>query len=117
MQYGKEYEFDAPVKLLDKHLHAMAQSVDEQLVVVSQVGFFCAIKRYSLPLISKSHHPYQMQVLVSDINIGYEEIVNTQVCINLHNHVLMMLPSTLYMVVCVGCCFQWQTCEKLEMFG
>ncbi|KFK33145.1 hypothetical protein AALP_AA6G336800 [Arabis alpina] len=53
-EYGKEYEFDAPVKLLEKHLHAMAQSMDEQLVVVSQV-------------------------LVSDINIGYEEIVNTQV--------------------------------------
>ncbi|CAJ1782221.1 unnamed protein product [Sphenostylis stenocarpa] len=53
-EYGKDYEFDAPVKLLDKHLHSMAQSVDEQLVVVSQV-------------------------LVSDINIGYEEIVNTQV--------------------------------------
>ncbi|KAL1314856.1 hypothetical protein HN51_041667 [Arachis hypogaea] len=53
-EYGKDYEFDAPVKLLEKHLHAMAQSVDEQLVVVSQV-------------------------LVSDINIGYEEIVNTQV--------------------------------------
>ncbi|KAF7819619.1 protease Do-like 9 [Senna tora] len=53
-EYGKDYEFDAPVKLLDKHLHAMAQSVDEQLVVISQV-------------------------LVADINIGYEEIVNTQV--------------------------------------
>ncbi|KAJ8637261.1 hypothetical protein MRB53_011528 [Persea americana] len=53
-EYGKEYEFDAPVKLLDKHLHAMAQSVDEQLVVVSQV-------------------------LVADINIGYEDIVNIQV--------------------------------------
>ncbi|GAV72580.1 Trypsin domain-containing protein [Cephalotus follicularis] len=53
-EYGKDYEYDAPVKLLDKHLHAMAQSVDEQLVVVSQV-------------------------LVADINIGYEEIVNTQV--------------------------------------
>ncbi|RDX87525.1 Protease Do-like 9, partial [Mucuna pruriens] len=53
-EYGKDYEFDAPVKLLHKHLHSMAQSVDEQLVVVSQV-------------------------LVSDINIGYEEIVNTQV--------------------------------------
>ncbi|RVW46655.1 Protease Do-like 9 [Vitis vinifera] len=47
-------EFDAPVKLLDKHLYSMAQSVDEQLVVVAQV-------------------------LVADINIGYEEIVNTQV--------------------------------------
>ncbi|KAL5199262.1 hypothetical protein ABZP36_020465 [Zizania latifolia] len=53
-QYGKDYEYDAPVKLLDKHLHVMAQSPDEQLVVVSQV-------------------------LVADINIGYEEIVNIQV--------------------------------------
>ncbi|WVZ73712.1 hypothetical protein U9M48_021991 [Paspalum notatum var. saurae] len=53
-EYGKDYEFDAPVKLLVKHLHSMAESPDEQLVVVSQV-------------------------LVADINIGYEEIVNTQV--------------------------------------
>ncbi|XP_038984047.1 protease Do-like 9 [Phoenix dactylifera] len=53
-EYGKDYEYDAPVKLLDKHLHAMAQSHDEQLVVVSQV-------------------------LVADINIGYEDIVNNQV--------------------------------------
>ncbi|KAK9104628.1 hypothetical protein Scep_021472 [Stephania cephalantha] len=53
-EYGKDYEYDAPVKLLDKHLHHMAQSEDEQLVVVSQV-------------------------LVADINIGYEDIVNTQV--------------------------------------
>uniref|UniRef100_A0A1D1XH48 Protease Do-like 9 n=1 Tax=Anthurium amnicola TaxID=1678845 RepID=A0A1D1XH48_9ARAE len=53
-EYGKDYEYDAPVKLLDKLLHAMAQSEDEQLVVVSQV-------------------------LVADINIGYEDIVNTQV--------------------------------------
>ncbi|CAA6672501.1 unnamed protein product [Spirodela intermedia] len=53
-EYGKEYEYDAPVKLLDKLLHSMAQSEDEQLVVVSQV-------------------------LVADINIGYEDIVNTQV--------------------------------------
>uniref|UniRef100_A0A0D9WNN6 Uncharacterized protein n=1 Tax=Leersia perrieri TaxID=77586 RepID=A0A0D9WNN6_9ORYZ len=53
-EYGKDYEYDAPVKLLDKHLHAMAQSPDEQLVVVSQV-------------------------LVADINIGYEDIVNFQV--------------------------------------
>ncbi|RYR35840.1 hypothetical protein Ahy_A10g050944 [Arachis hypogaea] len=40
IQYGKDYEFDAPVKLLEKHLHAMAQSVDEQLLVVSQVIAF-----------------------------------------------------------------------------
>ncbi|WOK95421.1 protease Do-like 9 [Canna indica] len=53
-EYGKDYEYDAPVKLLDKHLHVMAQSHNEQLVVISQV-------------------------LVADINIGYEDIVNTQV--------------------------------------
>jgi hypothetical protein len=44
------------VKLLDKLLHAMSQTEEEQLVVVSQV-------------------------LVADINIGYEDIVNTQVYI------------------------------------
>lgn len=86
LQYGKEYEFDAPVKLLEKHLHAMAQSVDEQLVVVSQVGFscftlLCSYNYYFSRLMSKPQHPYYyLQVLVSDINIGYEEIVNTQVC-------------------------------------
>ncbi|KAI8017416.1 Protease Do-like 9 [Camellia lanceoleosa] len=53
-EYGKDYEYDAPVKLLDKLMHEMPQSPDEQLVVISQV-------------------------LVADINIGYEEIVNTQV--------------------------------------
>ncbi|CAL5441220.1 unnamed protein product [Camellia sinensis] len=52
--YGKDYEYEAPVKLLDKLLHEMPKSQDEQLVVISQV-------------------------LVADINIGYEEIVNTEV--------------------------------------
>lgn len=53
-EYGKDYDYDAPVKLLEKLLHSMAQTEDEQLVVVSQV-------------------------LVADINIGYEDIVNTQI--------------------------------------
>ncbi|KAL7153434.1 hypothetical protein ABFS83_04G167900 [Erythranthe nasuta] len=53
-EYGKDYGFEAPVKLLDKLLYEMPQSVDEQIVVVSQV-------------------------LVAEINIGYEEIANTQV--------------------------------------
>ncbi|KAK9669402.1 hypothetical protein RND81_13G127100 [Saponaria officinalis] len=47
-------ENDAPVKILDKLLHSMALSKDEELVVISQV-------------------------LAADINIGYEDIVNTQV--------------------------------------
>ncbi|RZC61718.1 hypothetical protein C5167_023487 [Papaver somniferum] len=54
-EYGKENEQqNIPVKLLDKHLFGMAQSEDEQLVVISQV-------------------------LVADINIGDEDIVNTEV--------------------------------------
>jgi hypothetical protein len=40
-QYGKDYEYEAPVKILDKLLYAMPQSPDEQLVVISQVHFFC----------------------------------------------------------------------------
>ncbi|KAM7475550.1 hypothetical protein LguiB_022793 [Lonicera macranthoides] len=53
-EYGKDYGYEAPVKLLDKLLYEMPQSAEEQIVVVSQV-------------------------LVADINIGYEDIVNTQV--------------------------------------
>ena len=48
-QYGKDYEYEAPVKLLDKLLHSMPQSPDEQLVVVSQVYFWinCCIQCHS----------------------------------------------------------------------
>ncbi|CAI7925936.1 unnamed protein product [Closterium sp. NIES-53] len=53
-EYGKDYDYDAPVRLLDKLMHRMRQSDDEQVVVISQV-------------------------LVADVNIGYEEVVNTQV--------------------------------------
>ncbi|KAL2493573.1 Serine protease [Forsythia ovata] len=37
-EYGKDYEFGAPVKLLDKLMHEMPQSPEEQIVVVSQIG-------------------------------------------------------------------------------
>ncbi|KXZ47287.1 hypothetical protein GPECTOR_36g14 [Gonium pectorale] len=53
-EYGKEYDFDAPVKLLEKMMHGMAAKPDEQVVVLSQV-------------------------LASEVNLGYEEICNTQV--------------------------------------
>ncbi|CAL4983626.1 unnamed protein product [Urochloa decumbens] len=53
-EYGKNYKDYAPAKLLVKHFHAMAESPDEQLVVISQV-------------------------LAADINIGYEDIDNSQV--------------------------------------
>ena len=53
-QYGKDYEFEAPVKLLDKLVHSMVEEPNEEIVVVSQV-------------------------LAADVNIGYEDIINTQV--------------------------------------
>jgi PDZ domain len=34
---GKEFDFDAPVKLLDKMLHAQAETAGQQVVVLSQV--------------------------------------------------------------------------------
>lgn len=55
-EYGKEYDFDAPVKLLDAMMHEQAQEGGQRVVVLGQV-------------------------LAADINIGYEEIVNTRVCI------------------------------------
>uniref|UniRef100_A0A7I4EG20 Protease Do-like PDZ domain-containing protein n=1 Tax=Physcomitrium patens TaxID=3218 RepID=A0A7I4EG20_PHYPA len=53
-EYGQDFEYDAPVKILEKSRHGMAEFDDEQLVVVSQV-------------------------LANDVNIGYEEIANTLV--------------------------------------
>ncbi|KAK4264306.1 hypothetical protein QN277_025505 [Acacia crassicarpa] len=52
-EYGEDYNIKAPIKLLDK-LDSMPKSPDEQLVVISQV-------------------------LVDDINFGYEDITNNQV--------------------------------------
>ena len=53
-EYGKEYDFDAPVKLLDAMMHEQAQEPHQRVVVLGQV-------------------------LAADINIGYEDIVNTRV--------------------------------------
>ncbi|RMZ56724.1 hypothetical protein APUTEX25_002813, partial [Auxenochlorella protothecoides] len=53
-EYGKEFDYDAPVKLLDKMMHAMADAPGQQIVVLAQV-------------------------LAADVNVGYEDIVNTQV--------------------------------------
>lgn len=53
-EYGKEFDYEAPVKLLDRMLHAQAENSSQQVVVLNQV-------------------------LAADANVGYEEIVNTQV--------------------------------------
>eukprot|EP00898_Chlorokybus_atmophyticus_P008573 jgi/Chlat1/8717/Chrsp9S08549 len=52
-EYGEEFMYDAPVKILDKLLHAMPKTPDEQVVVLAQV-------------------------LASDVTIGYEDINNSQ---------------------------------------
>jgi len=71
-EYGKEYDFDAPVRLLDKMVHVMADSVDQQVVVLSQV-------------------------LASEVNIGYEDIINTQV-ISLNGRKVNNLKDLVVMV-------------------
>lgn len=53
-EYGREYDYDAPVKLLDHMMHGMAERADQQVVVLSQV-------------------------LAAAVNVGYEDTVNTQV--------------------------------------
>jgi len=53
-EYGKDYEWEAPVKLLDAMLHQSPGVPDQQVVVLSQV-------------------------LAAEINIGYEEMSNSAV--------------------------------------
>ena len=53
-EYGKEYEYDAPVKLLDRMMNSMTKTPAEQLVVLGQV-------------------------LASELMLGYEDIANTAV--------------------------------------
>lgn len=53
-EYGKEFEWDSPVKLLEKLMHGVRHQPDEEVVVLSQV-------------------------LGNDCVIGYEEVNNTQV--------------------------------------
>ena len=51
-EYGKEYDYDAPVKLLDRMMHDHVTEKGQNVVVLAQV-------------------------LASDATIGYEDIVNT----------------------------------------
>ena len=45
-EYGKEYDFDAPVKLLDSMMLAMADKPDQLVVVL------CQVSNYILLLVS-----------------------------------------------------------------
>lgn len=47
-EYGKEYDFDAPVKLLDSMMHAMADKPDQQVVVLCQVSDYILINLSAL---------------------------------------------------------------------
>ena len=53
-EYGKEYDYESPVQILHKMYHGLAETSDESVVVLSQV-------------------------LVSDITVGYEDVINTKV--------------------------------------
>ena len=117
-EYGKDYDFDAPVKLLDSMMHAMAQQPDQQVVVLSQVSLLGVHTKQSTRLCKVHENNFHrlcmqladssnlvsmsavhcnkpiysfcrkchrtrlldwLQVLASEVNIGYEDIVNTQV--------------------------------------
>jgi len=66
-QYGKDCDYDALFQLLDKLLHSMSQSDDEQLVVVSEVLYLGAtfvldvfvswIAEHCFSLVGYSPHP------------------------------------------------------------
>ena len=58
----QEYDFDAPVRILEKMMHSLADPEDQQVVVLGHV-------------------------LAAEINIGYEEIVNTQAGLG-HTHLI-----------------------------
>ena len=53
-EFGEDYEYEAPVRLLDKLFNAQARAPGEQVVVLSQV-------------------------LAAEVNVGYEDITNVQV--------------------------------------
>lgn len=66
-----------------------------------------------------------VQVLVADINIGYEDIVNTQVRMAVVFLMLMMLKAglglpdlnSLFCARLPDSCFQWRACEESEELG
>lgn len=65
-EYGKDYDYDSPVKLLDLLLHGKCKRVDQQVVVLGHV-------------------------LAADCTIGYEDLQNYQagllccsLCLMLH---------------------------------
>lgn len=53
-EYGKDYDYDSPVKLLDLLLHGKSKRTDQQVVVLGHV-------------------------LAADCTIGYEDLQNYQV--------------------------------------
>ena len=53
-EYGKDFEFDSPVKLLDQLLHGKCKRTDQQVVVLGHV-------------------------LAADCTQGYEDLTNYQV--------------------------------------
>ena len=53
-EYGKDFDYDSPVKLLDLLLHGKSKKADQQVVVLGHV-------------------------LAADCTIGYEDLQNYQV--------------------------------------
>ena len=105
-EYGKDYDFEAPVKLLDRMMHSLPTSREQQVPPLAAVrpawwGRPARASPSLLPHGLASQAAWHMttpaaaacrcqiasdaqvvvlgQVLAADCTVGYEEIVNTQV--------------------------------------
>ena len=55
-EYGKDYDFDAPVKLLDSMMHAMADQPTQQVVVLGQVSLLSTAPLTPAPALPCAGH-------------------------------------------------------------
>lgn len=85
-EYGRDFDLESPVKLLDMMLHRRAKCATDQVVVVSQV-------------------------LASDINIGYEDIMNTQVRFDVPACRLVALLR----FHCTACATGFELCHRVRL--
>ncbi|KAL3162221.1 hypothetical protein ABBQ32_009925 [Trebouxia sp. C0010 RCD-2024] len=59
-EYGKEYDFDAPVKLLDSMMHAMADQPNQQVLVLGQVTFPYLHSQYGRDVMANATLPVKL---------------------------------------------------------
>ena len=71
-EFGKEFDYDAPIKLLDKMLYGMKKNETQEIVVLSQV-------------------------LAADVNVGYEDFSSMQV-MKANGHAINNLAELVHII-------------------